>query len=98
MEPSEMMRLVESSPATQPGFAELEQEKESLWASVRQLPGQQQEAVLLVYGDDMSHAQAAAAMGCSEKTVSWHLHEARKRLKVMLGQTATAIPARSVGR
>jgi RNA polymerase sigma-70 factor, ECF subfamily len=32
----------------------------------------------------MSHAEAAAIMGCQEKTVSWHLHEAKKRLKTML--------------
>lgn len=58
-----------------------------LWTQVRQLPGQQRDAVLLVYGEDMSHAEAAAVMGCTEKTVSWHLHEARKRLKVSLAAT-----------
>ncbi len=52
---------------------------------MRRLPEQQRDAVLLVYGEDMSHAEAAAIMGCTEKTVSWHLHEARKRLKVRLG-------------
>lgn len=52
-----------------------------LWEAVRALPPQQRDAVLLVYGEDMSHAEAASAMDCSEKTVSWHLHEARKRLK-----------------
>ena len=40
--------------------------------------------MLLVYGEDMSHGAAARVMGCTEKTVSWHLHEARKRLKAML--------------
>lgn len=55
-----------------------------LWAEVRGLPGQQRDAVLLVYGEDLSHAEAGAVMGCSEKTVSWHLHEARKRLRARL--------------
>jgi RNA polymerase sigma-70 factor (ECF subfamily) len=55
-----------------------------LWQEVRGLPEQQRDAVLLVYGEDMSHAEAARVMGCSEKTVSWHLHEARKRLKARL--------------
>jgi RNA polymerase sigma-70 factor (ECF subfamily) len=55
-----------------------------LWTAVRSLPDQQRDAVLLVYGEDMSHAEAATVMGCSEKTVSWHVHEARKRLKILL--------------
>lgn len=55
-----------------------------LWTAVRALPEQQRDAVLLVYGEDLSHLEAAAAMGCSEKTVSWHLHEARRRLKIKL--------------
>jgi RNA polymerase sigma-70 factor (ECF subfamily) len=56
-----------------------------LWDEVRRLPDQQRDAVLLVYGEDLSHAEAAAILECSEKTVSWHLHEARKRLKAKLG-------------
>jgi RNA polymerase sigma-70 factor (ECF subfamily) len=44
---------------------------QDLWRAVRALPDQQRDAVLLVYAQDMSH----------QKTVSWHLHEARKRLR-----------------
>jgi RNA polymerase sigma-70 factor (ECF subfamily) len=55
-----------------------------IWNEVRGLPDKQRDAVLLVYAEDMSHAEAASVMGCSEKTVSWHLHEARKRLKSRL--------------
>lgn len=55
-----------------------------LWAEVRALPPQQRDAVLLVYGEDLSHAEAADIMGCTEKTVSWHLHAARKALRVRL--------------
>jgi RNA polymerase sigma-70 factor, ECF subfamily len=55
-----------------------------LWRAVRTLPDQQRDAVLLVYGEDMAHGEAAQVLGCSEKTVSWRLHEARKRLKTML--------------
>ncbi len=57
---------------------------EELWHAVRTLPPQQRDAVLYVYGEELSHAQAAAVMGCSEKTVSWHIHEAKKRLKILL--------------
>lgn len=55
-----------------------------LWRAVRCLPEQQRDAILLVYGEDFSHAEAADVMGCSEKTVSWHVHEGRKRLREKL--------------
>lgn len=57
---------------------------EALWAMVRQLPAKQREAITLVYGEGMNHADAADLMGCSEATVSWHVHEARKRLRQMM--------------
>lgn len=65
-------------------------EAKELWASVHRLPEQQRDAVILVYGEDMSHAEAACVMGCTEKTVSWHLHAARKRLKAMLDDSGLA--------
>ena len=78
-EAAEIERLVDQDGAARsPEAAVLEGE---LWDAVRALPAQQRDAVLLVYGEDMSHAEAAELMGCTEKTVSWHLHEARKRLK-----------------
>lgn len=57
-----------------------------LWAAVRALPERQCAAVLLVYGEGLSHSAAADTLGCSEATVSWHVHEARKRLKAMFGK------------
>lgn len=83
LEPSQIMALVD---ATGNGGASQEDAVAGaeLWAAVRELPGQQRDAVLLVYGEDMSHAEAAEVMGCSEKTVSWHLHEAKKRLRSKL--------------
>jgi RNA polymerase sigma-70 factor (ECF subfamily) len=59
---------------------------EALWAAVRQLPDKQRDAVTLVYGEGVSHAVAAQAMAISETTVSWHIHEAKKRLKVLMRQ------------
>lgn len=57
---------------------------ERLWAAVRTLPDKQREAVLLVYGEGLSHADAADVMGSAEATVSWHVHEAKKRLKQVM--------------
>ena len=61
---------------------------EELWQAVRQLPDKQRDAVLLIYGEGLSHAAAADVLGCAETTISWHVHEARKRLKVLLRDAA----------
>jgi RNA polymerase sigma-70 factor, ECF subfamily len=81
--PSQMQTLIEASDPA-PFQPDDLVEDGALWAAVRALPAQQRDAVLLVYGVALSHQQAAALMRCSEKTVSWHLHEARKRLKLKL--------------
>lgn len=57
---------------------------DELWVAVRTLPEKQRDAVLLVYGEELNHAAAAAVMDCAESTVSYHLHAARKRLKRLL--------------
>jgi RNA polymerase sigma factor (sigma-70 family) len=55
-----------------------------LWTAVRRLPDQQRDAVLLIYAEGMSHAEAGVIMGCKEATVSWHIHEAKKTLRGLL--------------
>lgn len=55
-----------------------------LWDAVRKLPDQQRDAVLLIYAEGMSHAEAGVIMGCKEATVSWHVHEAKKTLRGLL--------------
>lgn len=55
-----------------------------IWAAVRGLPAKQRDAVLLVYSEQLTHAAAAVVMGVRESTVSWYVHEARKRLKSLL--------------
>jgi RNA polymerase sigma-70 factor (ECF subfamily) len=81
VDPSEIVRLIDGVAETRPGA---DTSGVDLWTAVRSLPDQQRDAVLLVYGEDLSHAEAATVMGCSENTVSWHVHEARKRLKILL--------------
>jgi RNA polymerase sigma-70 factor (ECF subfamily) len=56
----------------------------AIWDAVRGLPDKQRDAVLLVYAEEMSHAQAAQIMGIKEATVSWHVHEAKKALRGLL--------------
>jgi RNA polymerase sigma-70 factor, ECF subfamily len=54
------------------------------WEAVGGLPEKQRTALLLVFGEGLSHREAAAVMGCPEVTVSWRIHQARKKLgKIM---------------
>ncbi|XSG81723.1 MAG: RNA polymerase sigma factor [Methyloligella sp. ZOD6] len=39
------------------------------------------ETVILVAGEEMSHAEAASVLGVAESTVSWRMLQARRRLK-----------------
>ena len=41
-------------------------------------------AFILVVNQEMSHAEAARILGCSENTVSWRMHKARKMLQARL--------------
>lgn len=81
VDPSDIVRLVDRTDSVVPPDGT---DSDGLWRAVRALPPQQRDAVLLVYAEDMSHADAAEVMGCSEKTVSWHVHEAKKKLKNLL--------------
>jgi len=36
--------------------------------------------VVLVVGEDLTHGEAARALGVAESTVSWRMHEARRQL------------------
>lgn len=38
------------------------------------------DAVVLVMGEDMTHAEAARALGVAETTISWRIHRARRLL------------------
>jgi RNA polymerase sigma-70 factor (ECF subfamily) len=42
------------------------------------------ETMLLILGEDLSHAEAAKILGCAESTVSWRVHRAKKQLKTLM--------------
>ena len=50
---------------------------------IEQMGDGYKEAVVLVVGEGMSHAEAAATLAIRESTVSWRLHQVRKRLKLV---------------
>ncbi|HEV7459339.1 MAG TPA: RNA polymerase sigma factor, partial [Solirubrobacteraceae bacterium] len=56
-------------------------EEPELWARVRALPPKQRAAVVLRYVADLSHAEAAEVIGCSEEAARRSLHEALSKLR-----------------
>lgn len=44
------------------------------------LPREERETLILVFAQGFSHKEAAAILGCAESTVSWRVHEARRKL------------------
>ena len=57
-----------------------------LWKAIRTLPPRQRAVVALYYLEDMSVSEVADIVGCSESTVSVHLHRARHRLAEIVGE------------
>jgi RNA polymerase sigma-70 factor (ECF subfamily) len=58
---------------------------EEFWAVVRALPKRQAQVVALLYVEELSTAEVAEVLGCSETTVRVHWHRARKRLAERFG-------------
>lgn len=52
-------------------------------AAVHDLPEGEKESLLLVMGQGLSHKEAAKLSGVKESTISWRIHEARKKLEDM---------------
>jgi RNA polymerase sigma-70 factor (ECF subfamily) len=57
----------------------------ALWKAVRQLPRRQAQVVALIYLEDLSVAEAAAILGCSEGTAKTHLRRAKQALSKQFG-------------
>ena len=49
-------------------------------AAVQDLPDGEKEALILVMSEGLSHKEAAKILDVKESTVSWRIHEARKKL------------------
>lgn len=55
---------------------------DAMWvkSAIAGLPAIYRETVVLVAGQQLTHAEAAAILGVAEATVSWRMHEARRML------------------
>ncbi len=55
-------------------------------AYMRTMPEREKVALFLVFGEELTHREAAIVMDCNEGTVSWYVHEARKKLRSFQNQ------------
>ncbi len=62
---------------------QVDTDKRAGWlrAALQSLEPSLRETVLLILGEDRSHAEVAKILGCAESTVSWRVHMAKKHLK-----------------
>jgi RNA polymerase sigma-70 factor (ECF subfamily) len=71
-------------PASPEGSSALNELKGRLDEAIGALPPHFRTSFALVAGEGLSHADAARVLGCSENTVSWRMHKARKLLRARL--------------
>ncbi len=71
-----------------------EDESSRVQAALDRLPAKQRAAMILTVYQEMNHAEAARALGCSEATVSWRVFAARAKLKRWLKPVARGSPGR----
>lgn len=53
-------------------------------AALNRLPDKQRAAIVLTVYQELNHAEAARALGCTEATISWRVFAARRKLKQWL--------------
>ena len=66
------------------GSSALSEIKARVDEAVGALPAHFRASFVLVAGEGLSHRDAARVLGCSENTVAWRMHKARKLLRARL--------------
>jgi len=57
---------------------------EAMLGAMEKLAPKLREAVVLVYGEELSHREAAKVLGCAETTISWRIFTAKRKLRNLL--------------
>ena len=65
------------------GHADTQRQINWLYQALAELSDELCETALLVLAEDMTHAEAGDVLGIKESTVSWRMHEVRKKLKAL---------------
>ena len=55
-------------------------ESRLIYKEIDKLPEKQKAALILVLSEGLSHKEASKVLNCSETTISWRIHRARKSL------------------
>jgi len=84
---------VPGRPSAPEGRSELDEVRARVDAAVATLPPHFRASFVLVAGEGMSHRDAARVLGCSENTVSWRMHKARKLLRARLKPVFEEVPS-----
>ena len=53
---------------------------EALFTEISRMPEKYRDALLLVHSEGLSHREAGEVLGCAESTVSWRVHEGKRKL------------------
>jgi RNA polymerase sigma-70 factor, ECF subfamily len=80
--------LAVSQMSPPPELAAADEMHARIQAAVAQLPQRQREVAVLAWGECLTPAEAAAALGITESNVYTNLHLARKRVAIALGLDA----------
>jgi RNA polymerase sigma factor (sigma-70 family) len=72
-------------------YADLPSEDGDFWRAVRRLPRRQAQVVALLALGELTTAEVASTLGCSQRTVQVHLQKARATLAERLGLPAEGV-------
>lgn len=75
---------VEVNELIRAGDGDREAQVEWLYAALDRLSPQLRETAVLVLAEEMTHREASEVLGIKETTVSWRMHELRKKLKALV--------------
>jgi RNA polymerase sigma-70 factor (ECF subfamily) len=84
---AEARALLRLQSRPQPAVPPLSESSQTFWDEVRRLPRRQAQSVALFYVYDLSVAEVAATLGCSEGSIKVHLSRGRAALARRLGET-----------
>lgn len=90
----DLIRRRKTAGRMEAAFVEIDAQRSADWAdsdrrlrwlyqAIDRLSPDLKETALLVLAEDMNHAEAGEVLGVKESTVSWRMHEIRKRLAVL---------------
>jgi RNA polymerase sigma-70 factor (ECF subfamily) len=85
-------RLLHEAGATGTPEDDADKQAEKVRAAIDGLRSADREVLKLIHWDQLSHADAAAVLGCSENAVALRLLRARRRLRAVLGGVLSPPP------